>query len=129
MAEFEPWCVVSDRAVNCTTATAQKGFALKILIIPGHGHVVNVFTFYSDDPNSNPAEVYNSLAKLLLKRTKINKKRPQLPHITSLVSFKGYCFFNLPIVLITLRLDSSPWEGLVFGLPPRCVRKRYTLYS
>ena len=38
------------------------------------GQVVSVLTFYSDNPSSNPAEVYNFSVKLLLKRTKINKK-------------------------------------------------------
>ena len=40
----------------------------------GGDQVVSVLTFYSDDPSSNPAEVYNFPVKLLLKRTKINKK-------------------------------------------------------
>ena len=40
----------------------------------GGGQVVSVLAFYSDDPSSNPAEVYNFSVKLLLKRTKINKK-------------------------------------------------------
>ena len=42
--------------------------------------MVSVLAFYSDDPSSNPAEVYNFSVKLLLKRTKINKKRPGLVH-------------------------------------------------
>ena len=33
-----------------------------------------MLAFYSDDPSSNPAEVYNFSVKLLLKRMKINKK-------------------------------------------------------
>ena len=36
--------------------------------------MVSVLAFYSDDPSSNPAEVYNFSVKLLLKGTKINKK-------------------------------------------------------
>ena len=36
--------------------------------------MVSVLAFYSDDLSSNPAEVYNFSVKLLLKRTKINKK-------------------------------------------------------
>ena len=40
----------------------------------GGGQVVRVLAFYSDDPSLNPAEVYNFSVKLLLKRTKINKK-------------------------------------------------------
>ena len=46
----------------------------------GGGKVVSVLAFYSDNPSSNPAEVYNFSVKLLLKRTKINKKRPGLAH-------------------------------------------------
>ena len=42
--------------------------------------MVSVLAFYSDDPSSIPAEVYNFSVKLLLKRTKINKKRPGLAH-------------------------------------------------
>ena len=42
--------------------------------------MVSVLAFYSDNPSSNPAEVYNFSVKLLLKRTKINKKRPGLAH-------------------------------------------------
>ena len=40
----------------------------------GGGQVVSVLALYSDDPSSYPAEVYNFSVKLLLKRTKINKK-------------------------------------------------------
>ena len=47
----------------------------------GGGLVVSVLAFYSDDPSSIPAEVYNFSVKLLLKRTKINKKRPGLAHL------------------------------------------------
>ena len=39
----------------------------------GGGQVVNVIAFYSKKPSLNPAEVYNFLLKLMLKRTKINK--------------------------------------------------------
>ena len=46
----------------------------------GGGQVVSVLAFYSDDPSSNPAEVYNFSVKLLLKRTKINKKEAGLAH-------------------------------------------------
>ena len=45
------------------------------------GLVVSAFAFYSDDPSSIPAEVYNFSVNLLLKRTKINKKRPGLAHL------------------------------------------------
>ena len=32
--------------------------------------------FTTNNPSSNPAEVYNFILELLLKRAKINKKRP-----------------------------------------------------
>ena len=35
----------------------------------GGVQVVSELTFYSDDPSSNPAKVYNFTVKLLLKRT------------------------------------------------------------
>ena len=44
----------------------------------GGGLVVSLFTFYSDDLCSNPAEAYSSVSVTCLKRTKINKKRPRL---------------------------------------------------
>ena len=51
----------------------------------GGGQVVSVLAFYSDDPSSNPAEVYNFFSvKLLLKRTKINKKEAGLAHFKNL---------------------------------------------
>ena len=40
----------------------------------GDGQVVRVLAFYSIDPSSNPAEVYNIYHKLLLRRMKINKE-------------------------------------------------------
>ena len=47
----------------------------------GGGLVVSVLTFYSNDPSSIPAEVYNFSVKLLLKITKINIKRPGLANL------------------------------------------------
>ena len=44
----------------------------------GIGQAVSVLTFNSDDPSSNPAEVYNFFEKLLLKSMKENKKMPGL---------------------------------------------------
>ena len=44
----------------------------------GGGHVVSVLTFNYDNLHSNHAELYNLSVKLLLKRTKIYKKRPAL---------------------------------------------------
>ena len=53
---------------------------INLMLGRGGGQVVSMLAFYSDDPSSNPAEVYNFSVKLLLKRTKINKKRPGLAH-------------------------------------------------
>ena len=55
----------------------------------GGGQVVSVLAFYSDDPSSNPAEVYNFSVKLLLKRTKINGKEAGV----------GPFFLNIPDLL------------------------------
>ena len=44
----------------------------------GGVQVVSVLTFYSDDPGSNPAEVYSFSVKLVFERTKIIKLRPGL---------------------------------------------------
>ena len=46
----------------------------------GGGLVVSMLAFYSDDPSSIPAEVYNFYVKLLMKRMKIIKKRLRLVH-------------------------------------------------
>ena len=46
----------------------------------GGSQVVSVLTFNSDDPSSNPAEVYSFYSVYCLKRTKINKKRPGMAH-------------------------------------------------
>ena len=42
----------------------------------GGGRTVGVLAFHSDDPSLKLTEVYNFSVKLLLKRTKISKKRP-----------------------------------------------------
>ena len=44
--------------------------------------MVSVLAFYSNDPSSNPTEVYNFSVQL--KRTKVNKNMPGLAH------FKNY---------------------------------------
>ena len=61
----------------------------------GGGQVVSVLAFYSEDSSSNPAEVYNFSVKLLLKRTKINKKRPGLAHF-----FKKKCVCFIEVVCL-----------------------------
>ena len=40
--------------------------------------MVSVLTFYSDNPSSNSAEAFSFFCKMMLKRTKLNKKRCQV---------------------------------------------------
>ena len=54
----------------------------------GGGQVVSMLAFYSDDPSSNPAEVYNFSVKLLLKRMKINKKEAGVGHFKKKIQNK-----------------------------------------
>ena len=49
--------------------------------------VVSVLAFYLENPSSNPDEVYNFSVKLLLKRTKINKKAVGLAHFFQKTGF------------------------------------------
>ena len=48
------------------------------VIFMGRVVVVSVLAFYSDNRSLNPTEVYNFSLKLLLERTKINKKEPEI---------------------------------------------------
>ena len=41
----------------------------------GGGQVVSVLAFYSDDPSSNPAEVYNFSVKIVIEKNKNKLKR------------------------------------------------------
>ena len=41
--------------------------------------MVNMLDLYSDDPSSNPAEVYSNC----LKRTIIHQKRPRMAHFSN----------------------------------------------
>ena len=50
----------------------------KEVIFMGRVVVVSVLAFYSDNRSLNPTEVYNFSLKLLLERTKINKKEPEI---------------------------------------------------
>ena len=57
--------------------------------------VVNVLAFYSEDASSNPDEVYNFSAKLLI-RTKINKKLLMLALLKNNMIFsQSLTFFGL----------------------------------
>ena len=70
----------------------------------GGGHVVSMLTFYADDQSSNPTEVHNFSVKLLLKRTKINKKRPGWPFLKTVNQPDSTNFVNGSI---TVQLVSS----------------------
>jgi len=41
----------------------------------GGGQVVSVLAFYSDDPSSNPAEVYNFSVKIFIEKNENKQKR------------------------------------------------------
>ena len=41
----------------------------------GGGQVVSVLAFYSDDPSSNPAEVYNFSVKIIIEKNENKQKR------------------------------------------------------
>ena len=43
---------------------------------PGEGQVVNVLAFYSNNPSSNPAKVYNCYSVKLLKQNENKQKIP-----------------------------------------------------
>ena len=58
--------------------------------------MVSVLAFYSNDPSSIPTEVYNYSVKLLLKRTKINKKRPGLAHFLKKIDKRLTFLFATP---------------------------------
>ena len=50
------------------------------------GVVVCVLAHYFDNLCLNPAKLYNLSVQLLLKRTKINKKRPEFGHLQRYIS-------------------------------------------
>ena len=65
----------------------------------GHGacQVVSMLTCYSDDTSSSPADVVS--VKFVLKRTKINKKRPGLAHF---LKKYGTIFFMIYLSLVII---------------------------
>ena len=77
--------------------------------------MVTVFAFYSDDPSSNPAEVYRFYSVNCLKRTQINKKMPGIAHF-----FKKY-ETNFP------RLERTRIDYLMLRLLPG--ESRHGLYN
>ena len=86
--------------------------------------MVSVLAFYSDNPSSNPAEVYNFSVKLLLKRTKINKKEAGVgPFFKKIVSPASWLCLKLiyhEAGCSVVHL-SSPW--LVFTIDAKAFSK------
>ena len=80
----------------------------------GGGQVVSSLAFYSDDPSLNHAEVYNFSVKLLLKRTKINKKRPGLTHFFKKITA------NLIFKFLKFTLSNKIKALFYFFLPRIC---------
>ena len=67
---------------------------------PGGGQVVSVLAFYSDNPSSTPAEVYNFIVKIVAENDqKINKKRPGLAHLKTFVALRLYNVISLKVRL------------------------------
>ena len=61
----------------------------------GGGLVASVLTFNSNSPSLIPAEAYNFDVKLLLKRTKINKKEAE-PFLATIAFF--YKIWAYPVL-------------------------------
>ena len=80
----------------------------------GGGLVVSVLAFYSDDPSSIPAEVYNFSVKLLLKRTKINKKRPGLAQFKKKRKQRAVMAHFLKNSLVPMFIVN--WRSLIWNL-------------
>ena len=76
--------------------------------------VVSMLAFDSDDPSSNPAEVYSFYSVYCLKRTKINKKRPGMAHFLKK---------ELRLVVNCLR-SKTFFENIRFGIVLRSGRKK-----
>ena len=86
--------------------------------------MVSVLAFYSDDPSSIPAEVYNFSVKLLLKRTKINKKRPGLAQFKKKKkNFFGYRPVQMERVICSRigRFNSRVKRGLLQNSLSYCI--------
>ena len=68
-------------AINFVAKNFQKSPNLVTLATNTHrmgrggGQVVSVLAFYSDDPSSNPAEVYNFSVKIVIEKNENKQKR------------------------------------------------------
>ena len=68
------FCLKYKILLNCA-------FNYLLWCVRGVGLLVNMFALYDNDPSSISAEIYNFSVKMLLKRTKINKKGQGGPNI------------------------------------------------
>ena len=68
------FCLKYKILLNCA-------FNYLLWCVRGVGLVANMFALYDNDPSSISAEIYNFSVKMLLKRTKINKKGQGGPNI------------------------------------------------
>ena len=68
------FCLKYQILLNCA-------FNYLLWCVRGVGLVANMFALYDNDPSSISAEIYNFSVKMLLKRTKINKKGQGGPNI------------------------------------------------
>ena len=63
--------------------------------------MVSALAFSSDVPSSNPAEAFIFSVKCVLKRTKINKKRPRLAHFRIIEQKNlGQVFFDISLITV-----------------------------
>ena len=82
--------------------------------------MVSMLAFSSDDPSSNPAEVYHFSVKLLLKRTKLNKKEAGVGPIflrkvankafqkTNLLKVTGFCYNKRDLMIMPKYAEIMP---------------------
>ena len=56
----------------------------------GGGQVVSVFAFYSDDPSSNPADVYSFSVKFVFEKNENKQKEAGLAHFLRIIVLKVF---------------------------------------
>ena len=54
---------------------------IKRLMGRGGGQVVSVITYFSDDPSSDPGEVYSFYSVKCLKQTNVSEKEAGMAHL------------------------------------------------
>ena len=91
------------------------GNTKKLFLGRGGGEVVSVLAFYSDDPSSNPAKVYKFSVKLLLKRTKINKKEAGVDPFFKKETFSEECTNGSALGLEQDKFRLACFDGKTFN--------------